>query len=246
MTKTKKKALALFAALAWGWGGERVWAALTPTATLDLVATFNTSLSVKIDGLQYSTRTMSGLTQGQTVVPSSGTVTNDSSLTEKWSLTAADVTGNWTLVATTGTGTTSGTQAAGTGCQGATPSGTCPGLDQFALQALFISSDAAAACPSAVTTDWDLVASTVSAVPQTFGKLQFADTKAGVACVAGEACGNPDTAGGTGDGDMLSQVLGGGVGVRGLCVRLMAPQSVNVAGATAQTIALTITAGPGT
>jgi len=47
----------------------------TDKAHEDLVVSFFANLSVKIDGVQYSTRTLGPQTAGMTIVPSSATVT---------------------------------------------------------------------------------------------------------------------------------------------------------------------------
>src|SRR3989338_5635304 len=87
------------------------------------------------------------------LVPSSATVTNDSTgLTEQWQLSLAASTGNWTVTATTST---------------------APGLDKFDLQALFISSAATAACPAAGASPWDNFVSTVSASPTPYRPAIF-------------------------------------------------------------------------
>src|SRR5512144_953604 len=96
MTRFKKAVAALGAFLALGGLlAQQASAAstATPFADEDLLVTFTANLSVKIDGIQYSTRTLGALNAGQTFVPvSSATVTNDSAgLTEKFQLTTADV-----------------------------------------------------------------------------------------------------------------------------------------------------------
>ncbi len=231
-------ALGLFLALGM-LGAGRVFAAATVFANEDLLVTFAGSLSVKIDGIQYSSRTLTGASQtagnaasGQTVVPgSSATVTNDAAgITEKWQLTTADVgaaTPLWGVVSTTGA------TGGGTFCS-VTGGGTCPGTDQYALQALFISSAAVAVCPSNTSVDWDSYVSTVGTVGNTYLLSQYADTAAVFAGIS-----TPDQTTGAQNGNMFANVASG-VGRRGLCVRLTMPAGSTSVGQ--HVIRLTITA----
>ena len=201
-----------------GLMGPSSASAQTPSANLDLKVTLSGSLSVKVDGVQYATRTLSG-GAGSLLAPSSSTVTNDSSgLTEQWSLSVATVSGggNWSAAASTQT---------------------APGLDQYALQALFISSHAAAACPGTGNARWDTQASVVTGSGQNYIGARYADSTA-----TGGVTGAPDVSGGGSDGNMYA-TSGTGVGRRGLCTRVYMPS-----GSTSpaeQVIRLTVTAGPG-
>ena len=231
MTKHKMR-MALGVILALGVWGVRSEAAATNPAYEDLTVTFNGNLSVKVDGLQYSTRTLGSVAAGVTVVPTSATVTNDGTFTEKWQLSATDINGapNWVITNTTGN------TGGGTFCSTTVGGAGCPGLEQFALQALFISSAAAATCPVNNASAWDTFVSTVGAAVNTYMTTQYADT----ALISG-ATGTPDGTTGTADGNMLINNAGTGVGQKGLCVRLTMPASVNTATAQ-QVIRLTITA----
>src|SRR5512134_2585314 len=142
MTTTKKigAALGAFLALAMAWTQQASAATATPFANEDLIVSFTAALSVKIDGVQYSTRTLGPRNYGETVVPSSATVINDSAgLTEKFQLSTLDaspatVSPLWTVNPTTGS------VQGGTFCSTVQGGSGCPGADQYALQALFISS----------------------------------------------------------------------------------------------------------
>jgi hypothetical protein len=233
MTRYKTR-VALGMLLALGVWGARSAGAVTNPAYEDLTVTFSGNLSVKVDGVQYSTRALGNLAAGVTVVPtSSATVTNDGSFTEKWQLSTLDVTGapNWSLV------TTTGNTGGGTYCSTTVGGAGCPGLEQYALQALFISSaTAGATCPTNVSAAWDTYVSTVGGTTNTYLTTQYADT-----AVIGTATGNPDGTTGTANGNMLINNVSTGTGQKGLCVRLTMPASVDTATGQ-QVIQLTITA----
>jgi hypothetical protein len=243
MTRFKKTVAALgaFLALAGLWTQQASAASVvTNPANEDLLVTFTANLSVKIDGIQYSTRTLGALNAGQTFVPvSSATVTNDSAgLTEKFQLTSADVSTGavaplWTVAPATGS------TGGGAFCAANVGDVSCPGADAYALQALFISSANAAGCPSNVTADWDLFKSTVAAAPTTYLSSYFADTSAGFGNQNG-GTGNPDQTAGAQNGNMFAIGNPDGRGKRGLCVRLTMPASSASTGQ--HIVRLTITA----
>ena len=242
MTRLKKAAAALGVTLALAMAfvtGARAATATSP-AHEDLIVSFTAALSVKIDGVQYSTRTLGPRNFGETVVPSSATVTNDSAgLTEKFQLHTLDaspaaVTPLWTVAAATGStggGTFCGTNQAGAGC---------PGADQYGLQALFISSANTVGCPTATDPDWDVFKSTVAATPTTYIAGYFSNTSAGFGNNGG-GTGNPDQTGGAQNGNMHSIFAGSdGRGRRGLCLRLTMPSASTTV--SDHTVRLTITA----
>jgi hypothetical protein len=224
-----------------GWGGK-AWGANTTPVYLDLTVAFNGSLSLKIDGVQYSTRSLGSLAPGVTSTPaSSATVINDGSVTEKWQLSAADVStaaasNQWSIITTTGN--TSG----GSYCQGLPGAGSgCPQNDQFALQALFISSAASAGCNTMPAADWDTFVSTVGGTTTTYQQAMFADTTFSL----NGATGVPDQTAGVQNGNMYVYNAGSGLGKRGLCVRLTMPASSSTGGAYTHIVRTTITAATG-
>src|SRR5512134_3259893 len=180
MTTTKKigAALGAFLALAMAWTQQASAATATPFANEDLIVSFTAALSVKIDGVQYSTRTLGPRNYGETVVPSSATVVNDSAgLTEKFQLHTLDaspatVSPLWSV------GGSTGNTPGGSFCATVQGGAGCPGSDQYALQALFISSASTAGCPANSNADWDTYASIATGVAQTYTSALFADTSA--------------------------------------------------------------------
>ena len=200
----------------------------------DLTVTFNASLDVQIDGVFDSTYTLGSLGAGAAASPAStATITNTSGgLTERWSLSVSTVAGNgdWAVASSTGD-----SGATATSC-----SSNCPGLDSYAFQAVFVSSNSAAnACPNN-SAKWDSVASVVlgPSSPQTYTSSRYAD-----ATVVSNASGLPDQTSGGHDGNMLSYNAGSGAGKRGLCTRLIMPSGST--SAAQQTIRLTVTAAAG-
>ncbi len=245
MTTLRKAVTALGLLLALAAAGARqAWAAAptpTPFADEDLLVSFTAALSVKIDGIQYSSRTLGPLAAGQTFVPaSSATVTNDSSgLTEKFQLTTVDaspasVTPLWSV------GLATGSQPGGGFCAANQGDPSCPGLDTYALQALFISSSSLVGCPGSPNGDWDTYASTVAATATTYVAGYFSDTSVAFGDNNG-GTGNPDQTAANKNGNMFA-VSGGtdGRGKRGLCVRLTMPSASSTV--SQHTVRLTITA----
>ncbi len=197
---------------------------------LDLEVTFSGSLSVSVDGLNYSTRAFSAGSNAL-IVPSSATVVNDGGLTETWELSVSTVSGggDWALQTTT-----------------VTP----PDVDQYAFQALFTSSATSlsnepgswsSGCPSSATaSDWNNYASIVSSAPTVYTSGLYADPIS-----VGGASGLPDMNSGVQNGDMLPFSSGtGGLGTKGLCARIYMPIGTAFVG-TPQVIKLTVTAAPG-
>ncbi len=214
-----------------------LWAFISPPsvqaasqADLDLNVTFNGQLSVSVDGFNSSTRTfLAG--SNALVVPSSATVQNNGNLVETWELSVSTVSGggDWQALAST-----------------ATP----PDVDEYAFQALFISSATSlsnepsnwsSGCPSSSTaSDWNQYASVVSTSPATYTSNLFSDPN-----MVGGVTGNPDYSAGTQNGDMIPFVSQpGGFGTRGLCARIYMPIGTAFVG-TPQVIKLTVTAAPG-
>jgi hypothetical protein len=209
---------------------QKVYAATSSYADLDLEVTFNGQLSVSVDGLNYSTQTFAA-GYSALVVPSSATVKNDGSLVETWELSASTVSGggDWALQTTT-----------------ATP----PDVDQYAFQALFTSSATTLSnepsnwsngCPSSSTaSDWNNYASIVTSSPTLYTSSLYSDPN-----LIGGASGTPDYTTGLQNGDMIPFVTQpGGVGIRGLCARIYMPIGTAFVG-TPQVIRLTVTAAPG-
>jgi hypothetical protein len=193
-------------------------------AYLSLQVTFAGSLSVSIDGAAESTRTINAGANAL-VVASSATVANDSSgFTERWQLAVATVSGNgdWAVL--------SSTQAP-------------PDVDEYAFQALFISSATTLAnqpagwsngCPAANASDWDSFASTVTGASTLYDSAMYADPTA-----IGGASGAPDAV----NGNMLPYAADGR-GARGLRTRIYMPVGTEVIDEE-QVIRLNVTAVPG-
>ena len=194
---------------------QKAQAVATNPAYLDLKVTFTGALSVKVDGLEYSSRTFSAGSNA-TIVPSSATVTNDATgLTERWDLSVATVAGNgnWAVQSTTNT---------------------APSTDEFALQAVFISSDTTAVCPGPGDGRWDSIDSIVTGAAQMYLNTRYAD-----ATVQGTTTGEPDV---PANGNMFVN-MPDGRGQRGMCVRFYMPFGSTEIGE--QTIRSTVTAQNG-
>jgi hypothetical protein len=211
-------------------GPGQAWAA-TP-AFQDLTVTFGGSLDVKIDGAFNNTYALGTAGSSQILATAStATITNASGgLTEQWSLSVSTVAGGGDWAVTTSTGNS--------GANATTCTGNCPGLDQFALQAVFVSSlSVAAACPNN-SSKWDTVVSTVGVASAAYRSYRYGDP-ALFPLVTGPS-GLPDVASGTKDGNMYGFANSGR---RGLCTRLIMPSGSS--SPTQQTIRLTITASAG-
>ena len=213
--------------------------ALTNPATLYIDVTVNASAAVTINATQTSTAPVitwsdttrvyaSGDTTGVASV-SSATVINSGNLTERWYLTTSastlDQTGSnpWTLVVTSNTADV--------------------GLDQFAVQAVFGSSNTTAGgCPQSGSTGnltnasmWNSTATIVNVLAPITGVTGNAYGAQGAgtpfnnfvnttAATIGGASAYPDTGNAY---QMYANNLGGGYGARALCWRVILPPSVN-------------------
>ena len=199
-------------------GACRVWAASSATINIDV--TISASLSVSIDAGSSSTQTVTwsaALPNQALASASTATVLNDSGArTEKWSLstdagsidTGGASPGTWSLAAST----------------------TAVGPDQFAVQAVFGSSNTAAGgCPAAASTDWNAsYAPLLTTSPVTYTSTIFADPSLN----AGGGTPSPDVAAG--------QIYAGSK--RALCWRVIAPSSTSTTDT--QNIQIIITAAP--
>ena len=202
-TQMKKWTLGLSLGVIGLWVGTSKAKAANP-AVLNIDVTVTASLSVNVNGVASSSVTASGWSPTNTklVSASSATVTNDSTgLTEKWAL-STDTTsidqgtaGSWTLLTSTLS---------------------APGNDQFALQAVFGSTNTTVGgCPSATSGDWNVAASTpISVNPQTYTDSTFADSTLSI----GGASANPDNS--PNPGDMFANSY------RALCWRIDGPTGI--------------------
>jgi hypothetical protein len=202
---TKLKTMAVLAAL-FGWLGVGTAKAANP-AYLNIDVAILANLSVAVNGAASSTHTVTWNTatpNAHLVSAASATVTNDSGgQTEKFALStngnSINTLGNadvWTLDTTTAT---------------------LPGADQVAVQAVFGSSNTAAAgCPIAASSDWDQsFAPPLTTSPVTYTSAVFADTSLS----AGGGTPNPDVTAGGANGRMFAGSF------RALCWRVITPQS---------------------
>lgn len=252
----KKMGLALGAILALTASAtQSSWA--NTTADLDLNVTFNGQLSVAVDGNTGSTVALYGYSASATTAGNPGanayaapndsdTVTNDGSIVERWEVDASTQSGggNWELTDATGTATPANNSLAQIACQG-----TCPTANQYAIQALFVSSNTAAGaygtsngCPYLTASDWN---GNVSTVPAHVGfgsaaanptedfavytSTELADPNAVLGVNGNPDSSNPLLTGQTTSGDMLPQNdQVAGTGKRGLCVRVTMPSATTV------------------
>ena len=230
--RTKAKwTVAGLLALGASLGGVRSWAGNTSaTANLMIDVTVNANVSVIINSVVNSSVSVPSVTPGGAAVisPSSSTVSNNGTgVTEFWKLSSANAIDSntngagWTLASSTGT------------------------MDQFALQALFISSNAAANdCTATVAAaDWNQAyAAPLTATPVYYRSSSYASgAMFADQTTIGTVKGNPDYAsGGLNDGRMMPSSAGGGAGVRGFCYRIMPPASVS--GLDNQILYVTVTA----
>jgi len=207
--KTHRMLTAGLTALAMGLLAGRAQAAPTPTAVLSIDVTVTNALSVKIDDSDSSSRTLTVQPGGNPVVnAATSTVQSDATaINEFWKLNSADAvkltdgTEMWALqTSTMGLGT-----------------------DQFAMQALLISKNAAETdCPNGVNTAWDQD----NAVPLKEHPGASDTYTAGAAgnfayqTVLGGFNGDPDFTGAPNDGRMKPGSK------RGLCYRIVPPSDV--------------------
>ena len=219
MTKKTWTAALLVAALGWLGAGE---AGATNPAYLNIDVAITANLSVAVNGTGSSTQTVTWNTitpNDLLVSAASATVTNDSGgQTEKWALStnanSINTLGNpdvWTLDTTTGT---------------------LPGSDEVAVQAVFGSSNTAAAgCPIDTATDWDQAfAPPLTTSPVTYTSSVFADASLN----NGGGTPNPDVTAGGANGRMFAGSF------RALCWRVITPSST--ATADTQNVQVIITA----
>ena len=198
--------------------GGRSWAGnSTASANLMIDVTVNANVSVLINTVVNSSVSVANVTPGGAAVisPSTATVThNGTGISEYWKLSSADAIDSntngagWTLASSTGT------------------------MDQFALQALFISSNAAPSdCTATVAgTDWNQAyAAPLTSTPQYYRSSSNASPMFSDQTAIGKSNGNPDVVGGGNDGRMSPFGGAGGVGARGFCYRIMPPSSVSSA-----------------
>jgi hypothetical protein len=274
MKVRKKMILALGAIFALGMGVVKT--ARAQTADLRLSVSFSGSLSVEVDGSSAPAISVVGLQAYSAAGTPAGnpgsndfaapitsdTVINAGSITEKWELDASTVAGlgNWTL--TDATGTSSGNPSGGyEKCLSS-----CPGANQYAIQALFVSSMTSAGpygdttgtpCPDLLAVDWNGYVSTVpahSGFPSlavnpledfaVYTSTEFADP-ALILSASGYPDSNISSLSLPNPGDMLpyAGAAGPGTGRRGLCVRVTMPSSASTT--LPQIIQLEITAIPG-
>ena len=126
----------------------------TPTAYLNINVTFNNAMSVTVDSVESSTYTKNWTTPNEVLTSvSSATVSNNSIVTERWKLYTNDTSlttsgSSWTLVGST--------------------SIVAVGPDQFALQAVFGSSNTIGTGCSAISAagTWN---KTANAPPLSYG-----------------------------------------------------------------------------
>ena len=186
------------------------------TAQLNINVSITQNLSVSVNNAVTSTQTVNwntGTPNDRLVSPSSNTVLNDSGAqTERWQLN-----------------TQPSISASGLNNWGVSIDSSAVGVNQFALQAVFGSSNTAVAgCPAFNSTDWD----TDTADEVETGLLTYDNTRfVGASLTNAGGTPNPDDAG-TGRMNANSR--------RALCWRVITPAST-VASDT-QNIQLTVTA----
>ena len=184
-------------------------------AQLNINVTITQNLSVAVNSAATSTNTVNwntGTANAKLVQTTTSTVLNDSGgQTERWQLStnaqSMQTTGSdfWTLSVDSST----------------------VGAEQFALQAVFGSSNTVT-CPTGASADWDqATAAEITTTPEFYTSARFADASLN----AGGGTPNPDVAG---NGRMNAGSF------RALCWRVVTPAST-VASAT-QNIQLTVTA----
>ena len=193
---TNKKLWGAFAAFL-TMGAFAASARATNPGRVNIQVTITAAKSVSVDGVDTSTRahTWTGTSnQAFDNSASSITVRNDGILTETWALSATNAGATWTL----------GTSTA------------VVGADEFALQAVFGSSNTlAAGCGSVTATTWNsgTAALPLTGTPATYTSTLFASTQLA-------------QSGGVTGPDSGNNMFGGNKRV--LCYRVIMPQSTSV------------------
>jgi len=216
MTTKKTKAwvwaLAL-GAMALGMLGTEGRAAATNPGVLTIDVDVVANLSVKINDEGSSTRALAAVTPGGSPVSNSAstsTVLSDATaINEFWKLSSAnavkaDASLGWTLITSTSAET-----------------GGAPSTDEYALQALFISSMAAAGeCPNGTDVAW----TRENATPLTTTPVTYLSGATGKFAYQTDAAlggnGDPDFTAGGNDGRMQPNSF------RGFCFRVVPPSDV--------------------
>jgi len=214
MVTQKKGRLAGLAVLGLALAGGRCWAGVTANLMIDV--TVNANVSVVINAVTNSSVSVTNVTPGGAAVvsPSTATVThNGTGVSEYWKLSSANAVDS---------------QTSGAGWTLATSTGA---MDAVALQALFISSNAAASdCTAAVAgADWNQAyAAPLTTNPVYYRSSGYATPMFADQTLIGNSNGNPDRKDGTvNDGRMSPFGFPGGAGARGFCYRIMPPASVS-------------------
>jgi len=165
-------ALAIVPAL-WGMSLQAQAASLNPDAHMDLVVALNCTRGVQVDGVLVSTYNLgtAALASQYLQSGSTATVTNTSGCAnETWQLLASTytpaglpATSGWTLNNATGPSHANLQSGSLYACSGPTnvAGQGCPGVDQYSVQALFVSSSAVA-CPAINATNWDVTIDTIA------------------------------------------------------------------------------------
>ena len=220
MTFLRRTVRAAAGLLALGGAGP---ARAASSATVHVEVSILSALSVSVDASASSTQTVVWNTAVPNQIftsPSTATVTNDSGArTSRWALStnagSINLAGGpdaWALDASTGT---------------------LPGPDQFAVQAVFGSSNTATLnCPNGAAADWEQgFAPPLTALPVVYTSTVFADPS-----LNDQGTPFPDITNGGGDGRMHAGSR------RALCWRIILPSSTSTVDA--QNIQIIVTATP--
>ena len=204
------------AALGLGFGSAH--AAATNPADLNIKVTVSAAESVIINGSgSTSTTTVWSAGTPNSASASTATVTNNASgITERWELSTVSQS----------SGVNSGNSS--DGWTNANSTATTLGLDQFAIQSVFGSSNTVASgCPNVSSTDWNQsFAPALTTTPLTYASVvsstaAFADTSLNANGAYNPDCTNGSASGCNNDGDMFVNDS------RALCWRLLGPSSVS-------------------
>ena len=202
---------------------RRADAAVGNPSRLNIDVAVNAQLSVSVNGVNSSTYTSASWNTANAnellVAGSSTTVINDSNVVEKWNLSS-----NANSINVLGNATQWAMQTSS--------APTLPGADQFALQAVFGSSNTVAGgCPASGAANWQNgnIAPLITTSLQQYTSTRFADT-------ALQNLGGLHTPDVTASGNMLSN------GKRVLCWRIIAPSATSTCDS--QNVQLIVTATP--